>query len=90
MLAMTVFGATVGALLGSQFKMFVLGPAILLALSVTVAAGLIRGVDLHDIALAVSAILASLQFGYIAGGVAASFFTVRTKLSHRSWTPSQF
>jgi hypothetical protein len=90
MLAMAIFGAAVGALLGSQFKMFVLGPAILFALSVTVAAGFARGLDLHDIALAVSAILASLQFGYIAGGVAASFFSVQTKLSHRSWTPSQY
>jgi hypothetical protein len=86
-LAMAIFGATVGAFLGSQFKMFVLGPATFFALSVTVAAGFARGLGLHEIALVVLAILASLQFGYIAGGVAALFFSMPTKLPYRIWTP---
>ena len=90
MLAMIIFGAAVGAILGSQFKMLVLGPAILFAIPGTAAAGFIRGIDPHDIVLAVLAISASLQFGYVVGGIAAAYRSVQTRLPNRPWTPSQY
>jgi hypothetical protein len=89
MLAMTIFGAAVGTFLGSQFKMFVLGPAILFALAETVAAGFIRGTDSLDIVLSVLAVLGSLQFGYVGGGVAAVYLSVHPRLPRPTCTSSQ-
>jgi hypothetical protein len=90
MLAMAILGAAIGAVLGSQFKMFVLGPATLFAVCCTVAAGFVRGLSAYDVLIATLAILSSLQCGYFAGGVAASYLSVQTKMPRRSWTPSQY
>jgi ethanolamine transporter EutH len=90
MLAIIVLGAAAGAILGSHFKMFVLGPAILLACFAAVAAGFISHVDAHTIVLGVLATLAALQFGYVVGGVAAAHLNAPAKLPHRTWTPSQY
>jgi hypothetical protein len=90
MLAIIVLGTAVGAILGSHFKIFILGPAFLLASSATVVAGLIGKVDAHTIVLALLAILAALQFGYVVGGVAAASLSVQTNLPNRTWTPSQY
>ena len=89
MLAIIVLGAASGALLGSHFKMFILGPAILLASFATVAAGFTSHFDAHTIVLGVLATLAALQFGYVVGGVAAAYLDAKAKLPHRTWTPSQ-
>ena len=90
MIAIIVFGAVAGALLGSHFKMFILGPAILLASFVTAVAGLTSHFDAHTIVLGVLATLAALQFGYVVGGVAAAYLDAKTKRSNRTWTPSQY
>jgi hypothetical protein len=90
MLAVIILGAAVGLVLGAYFKMFALGPAIMLASAATVATGFINGMDAHIVVLAVLAVLVSLQVGYVVGGVAAAYFSVQTKLPHRTWMPSQY
>jgi hypothetical protein len=90
MLATIVLGAAAGALLGSHCKMFILGPAILLACFATVAAGFTSHFDAHTIVLGVLATLAALQFGYVVGGVAAAYLDAKAKLPHRTRTPSQY
>lgn len=89
MLAIAILGAALGIVLGSQFKMLVLGPAIFFALTATVAGGFMHGIDPRDIALAALAILASLQLGYVVGGVVVAYLS-ETKLAHRTWTSSQY
>ena len=90
MLAIIVLGAVSGALLGSHFKMLVLGPAILLASFAAVAAGFISHFDAYTIVLGVLATLAALQFGYVVGGVVAAYLDAKAKRPHRTWTPSQY
>jgi hypothetical protein len=89
MLAITILGAAVGIVLGSQFKMLVLGPAIFFAFTATVAAGFVHGINPRDIALTVLAILASLEFGYVVGGCAVAYLN-ETRLPHRTWRSSQY
>jgi hypothetical protein len=90
MLTIAILFAAAGAVLGSQFKIFILAPALFFALFSTAAAGLVHGFRCHDIALAMLAILASLEFGYFAGGVGTSYLSVQPKSQRRSWTPSQY
>jgi hypothetical protein len=90
MLATIVLGAAAGALLGSHCKMFILGPAILLACFATVAAGFTSHFDAHTIVLGVLATLAALQFGYVVGGVVAAYLDAKAERPHRTWTPSQY
>jgi hypothetical protein len=90
MLAIVLFSATIGIILGSNFRIFVLGPAILFAFSGTLAAGFASGVSFATIAFAVSVILASLQIGYVVGGIAAAYFTMRSKLLRDGFNPSRY
>ena len=90
MLAIVILGAVAGAVLASHFKIFVLGPAMLLACAATVVAGCVSGMDAHTIVVAVLAVFVSLQLGYVAGGVAAAHFSLQTKQAQRNWTPSQY
>jgi hypothetical protein len=89
MILIIILGAVAGAVLGSHFRVFVLGPAILLVSAATVTACFTRGIDAHTIVLDALAVLLSLQFGYVIGGVAATYFRVQTKLPRPTWTPSQ-
>ena len=92
--AIVISGFVAGAILGSRFKVFVLAPAMLFAAVSTVAINFANGVNLLTSFLAVLAVLASLQCGYV-GGVVAAYFAARIKLPHRAeraklWRPSQF
>ena len=87
--AIMISGLAAGAILGSRFRVLVLVPAILFGAATTVAIGVASGINLPAVALAVLAVLASLQCGYI-GGFAAAYLPERTKLSRRTWRPSQF
>jgi hypothetical protein len=89
MLAVAVFGGALGVVLGAHFKVFVLMPAMLFASVATFALGFGSGANPHAIFLAMLVILASLQFGFVAGGVAETHFSARTKPPRRRWTPSQ-
>jgi hypothetical protein len=90
MLAIAIFGAAVGAVLSLRYRMVVLMPAMVFASAATLAVGFASGANPHSIVLAILAILASLQFGYVAGGLAAAYLSVQTTLPHRTWTPSQY
>jgi hypothetical protein len=92
--AIVIFGFVTGAILGSRFRVFVLVPAILLAIISSVAVSLANGVNLLTSFLAMFAVLASLQSGYV-GGVVAAYFAARIKLPHpaertKFWRPSHF
>jgi len=87
-----ISGFVAGAILGSYFRVFVLVPAMLFATVGAVAVSFANGVNLITSFLAVLMILASLQCGYVGGGVAA-YFAARIKLPHQRtkfWRPSQF
>jgi hypothetical protein len=92
--AIVISSFATGAILGSRFRVFVLLPAILFAIMSTVAVCLANGVNLLTSFLAVLAVLASLQCGYV-GGVVAAYFAARIKLPHpaertKFWRPSHF
>ena len=92
--AIVISGFVAGAILGSRFRVFVLAPAMLFVTVSTVAVSFANGVNLLTSFLAVLAVLASLQCGYL-GGVVAAYFAARIKLPHRAertkfWRPSQF
>ena len=84
MVTIVIFGAALGAVLGSHFKVFVLGPAMLFAAAAALAVDFVRDVSPSTIVFAIVAILASLQFGYLAGGI------TRFKPSGGNWTPSRY
>jgi hypothetical protein len=89
MLAVAMLGGAFGVVLGAHFKVFVLMPATLFASAATVVLGFGSGANLHAIFLAMLAILASLQFGFVAGGVTETYFSVRTRPPRRRRTASQ-
>src|SRR5262245_49617584 len=68
--ALAISGFVAGAILGSRFRVFVLAPAMLFATVSTVAVSLANSVNLLTSFLAVLAVLASLQCGYVGGVVA--------------------
>jgi hypothetical protein len=89
--AIVISGFVAGAILGSRFRVFVLAPAMLFATVSTVAVSFANGVNLFTSFLAVLAVLASLQCGYV-GGVVAAYFAARINRAERTkfWKPSQF
>ena len=56
MIAIVIFGVGLGAVLGSHFKIFVLGPAMLFAAAATLAVDFVRDVSPSTIVLAIVAI----------------------------------
>jgi hypothetical protein len=92
--AIVISSFVAGAILGSCFRVFVLAPAILFGAVSTVAVSFANGVNLLTSVVAVLAVLASLQCGYL-GGVVAAYLAARIKLPHQAehtkfWRPSQF
>jgi hypothetical protein len=79
----------IGVFLGSNFKIFILGPAIFVASSVTVAASIVSGLDFIAIICAALAILTALEIGYVVGGIAAVSLSTPRKLSHSDWRTSR-
>ena len=90
MLATILFAAGIGIILGSNCKVFVLGPAILFASGATLAAGLASNVGFVSIASVIVAILVTLQIGYVIGGVAAAYLSMQSKLLRSSTRPSRY
>jgi hypothetical protein len=89
MVAIVIFGAALGAVLGSHFKIFILGPAMLFAAAAALAVDFVRDVRPSTIVLAIVSILASLQFGYLTGGIATAYLSMRFKRSG-NWTPTGY
>jgi ethanolamine transporter EutH len=67
-----LIGGTVGVVLGLRYKVFVLIPAMCVALAIVVLDAVAFGDGLGRIALVMFSIATSLQLGYILGGVVAS------------------
>ena len=74
MILIIILGAGAGVVLGTHFRVFVLGPAVLLVSPATLTACFTRGIGAHTIVLTALAVLFSLQFGYVMGSLAATYF----------------
>jgi hypothetical protein len=66
-LQLTIIGMLAGIALGLRYKVFVLVPAVTLALLFTAIAGIAHGEHLGSILLAMAILGATLQFGYLSG-----------------------
>lgn len=89
MLAILIFGISAGAILGSRFTIFVFVPVIIFASGAAVIGGIVSSYDARVIAFAELTVLASLQFGYIAGGILAEYFGEQTKSRRIPWRPPE-
>jgi hypothetical protein len=67
MVVFLIVSTIAGVILGLRFKVFVLGPATLLATVAITVTGIASGHDARAIALTVFGTTASLQIGYFAG-----------------------
>jgi uncharacterized membrane protein len=72
MLASIICAAVIGIILGSNFTVFSLAPAILLSAAAALAASFANDADFHVVIFAMLAMVTSLQVGYLAGGIAAA------------------
>ena len=72
MTAFTIGSMLFGALLGMYFRALVLAPAILIAVAAVTATGITGGEGARTIFLTMVVVAASLQAGYIAGGISRS------------------
>jgi len=80
MLAISLLFAAVGVALGTRFKVFVLGPAFVLALVTTISFGVAAGWGFREMAATLLISLVALQVGYLAGSLVSHFVsTVRFK-----------
>ena len=69
MIIVLIVSTIAGVILGLRFKVFVLGPATLLATAAITVSGLASGREPRMIALTVFGTVASLQIGYFVGGI---------------------
>ena len=67
MMALFLISFLAGAVLGQRFKVFILLPAISLAVICTITAGIARAQDVWSIAMAAVYITTALQIGYLIG-----------------------
>jgi hypothetical protein len=81
-----ISGFVFGCVLGLRFRVFVLGPALVVAAISTAAISSANGFGGGRIVLAVLAVVVSLQCGYVVG-LGVSYITERTRLPIRAWTP---
>ena len=80
MTMLTIVSVLVGALLGIRFKVFILLPAVLLAVAVVTAVGLSRESGVWWIALEIVVIMTALELGYLGGSLAARIGRGRARL----------
>jgi hypothetical protein len=66
-LQLAIFGVLAGTALGLRYKVFVLVPAVTLAMIIAVTAGIAHGDHLGSIILAMAVLGAMVQFGYLTG-----------------------
>jgi hypothetical protein len=87
--AIVISGFVFGCVLGLRFRVFVLGPALVVAAISTAAINSANGFGGGRIVLAVLAVMVSLQCGYVVG-LGASYITERTRLPIRAWKPLSY
>jgi hypothetical protein len=88
MLLLSIFGLTVGAILGTRFRVLVLVPVIFFVAVTIVVAGFVNGFSVRTFLVALLVMLASLQFGYLAGCFGAAYLLSRIKLRHVTELPA--
>jgi hypothetical protein len=76
-----VVGTIAGVMLGLRFRVLILGPASLLATAVITVSGFVSGHEPRMIALTVFGAVASLQIGYLVGGILLARTVVRYRPS---------
>jgi hypothetical protein len=74
MLPLIIFGVTVGAILGTRFRVLVLVPVIFFAAVTIIAAGFVNGFGVGVSLVVLLVFLASVEFGYLAGCFGAGYF----------------
>jgi hypothetical protein len=74
MLATSIFYAAIGIILGTRFKILVLGPAFILALLTTASFGVAARLGAWEIADALLISLVALQASYLADSLVGSLF----------------
>jgi hypothetical protein len=66
---LAVIGIAVGIVLGLRYKILILVPAVLFAMTVAVVIGVARADSVWSIVLMTSAVVTAVQLGYLAGAV---------------------
>jgi hypothetical protein len=80
-MTLAIIGFLIGAALGTRFKVFIVIPAIGLALLGTAGIGIAHGDPIGSVALTMLLIAATLQLGYLAGVVLRAVW-VSVGMSH--------
>ncbi len=88
MLLLAVFGVTVGAILGTRFRVFVLVPVIFFAVVTIIAAGFVNGFGFGASLVALLVVLASVELGYLVGCFGAGYLLRRIKLRRITGLPA--
>ncbi len=85
MLIFSILGGLAGIAVGLRFRVVVLVPAILLVSVVNILANVANGNDARTTILATLAVVAAMQFGYIAGFFAAEYVREPAKVLQKVW-----
>jgi H+/Cl- antiporter ClcA len=88
MLPLSIFGVTVGTILGTRFRVLVLVPVIFCAAAAIIAIGFINGFGVGTSLVALLVILASIEFGYLAGCFGAGYLLRRIKFRRITGLPA--
>ena len=90
LLTVVLFAAAIGVILGSNFRILVLVPTILVVSGATFAAGFGSHVDFTTIAFVLLAVVITLQICYVVGGIAGVYLRMRSELPRGSIGPSRY
>ena len=90
MLTIILLAAAIGIILGSNCRILVLGPTILLISGATIAAGFGSNVNFTTIAFVLLAVVITLQICYVVGGIAGVYLSMRSKLLRGNIKPSRY
>ena len=80
MLLLSIFGLIVGVILGTRFRVLVLVPVIFFAATTIIAASVVKGFGVGMTLVALLTLLASVEFGYLAGCLGAGYLLRRVNL----------
>jgi hypothetical protein len=92
MIAILIFGAAVGIILGlGRFKVFALLPVILLFAAGTIARGIATGLEARTIAFGLLAAVASPQIAYVVSAIGTDFIVAEyLRLRARNQKPALY
>jgi hypothetical protein len=87
-LPLCIFGVTVGAILGTRYRVLVLVPVLFFAAATVIAVGFVNGFGVGTSLVALLVTLASIEFGYLAGCFGAGYLLRRIKLRRITGLPA--